>query len=98
MHKELTASGYDVAFVGAHGKSADSLSEQKAIYERMGYALLQERDEASLRDVWQTKNRHDIFVFDPAGGLVAQIHDTKNAMTPDGYAKLRAKLLTLLKK
>jgi len=87
-----------VVFVAAHGYTARSLEEQEAIHSRMTYPLLQERRDASLRDIWGRKDRHDIFVFDPDGKLLEQIHDTKTAAGKAGYAKLKGQLLAHLPK
>ncbi len=91
------AEGHEVAFVGLHGYSADNLEHQAAIYERMTYPLLQERADASPRDDWESKDRHDIFVFSPTGALLEQIHDTKSAHTATGYDALKTRLVSLLK-
>ena len=96
MEKELTATGNDVVFVGAHGYTADSLEEQKEIHSQMSYALLQERRDASFRDTWGRQDRHDIYVFGPDGKLLEQIHGTTTAGSVAGYDKLKAQLLAHL--
>ena len=81
-----------MVFVGAHGRSANSLEEQEEIHSQMSYPLLQETEGASLRDTWGYKDRHDIFVFGPDGTLLEEIHDTTTVGSAAGYAKLKAQL------
>jgi hypothetical protein len=96
LQSKLQAEGHAIAFVGAHGRSADYLEHQAEIAAKIRFPLLQERDDADLRGLLGAQTRHDVFLFDGAGALVEHLVNVDDVSGAAGAAAFEAKVRAAL--